>query len=114
MNEQVFEIITLILRAILIIVTVFIMPRLKKWIDANTTVKQREDAVFWTKLAVRMAEEIYRERGQGKFKKSYVVDWLISNGVKISEEQMDTLIEMVVTEYNKNGWGAVITETEVK
>lgn len=114
MNEQVFEIITLCLRAILIIVTVFIVPKVKKWIDANTTVKQREDAVFWTKLAVRMAEEIYHERGQGKFKKSYVVDWLISNGVKISEEQMDTLIEMVVTEYNKNGWGAVITETEVK
>lgn len=114
MSEQIFEIITLILRAVLIVVTVFIVPRLKKWIDANTTAKQREDAVFWTKLAVRMAEEIYHERGQGKFKKSYVVEWLNANGVKINAEQMDTLIEMIVTEYNKNGWGAIVTEPESK
>lgn len=112
MNEQMFELVTLLLRAVLIVVTVFIVPRLKKWIDANTMAKQREDAVFWTKLAVKMAEEIYRERGQGKFKKEYVVEWLGKNGVKISADQMDTLIEMVVTEFNKNGWGAVLTPAE--
>lgn len=109
-----FELVTLLLRAALIVVTVYIVPQLKKWIDANTTAKQREDAVFWTKLAVRMAEEIYHERGQGKFKKSYVVEWLNANGVKINAEQMDTLIEMIVTEYNRNGWGLVVTETEIK
>ncbi len=114
MSEQMFEIVTLLLRAVLIVVTVFIAPKLKKWIDANTTAKQREDAVFWTKLAVRMAEEIWKERGQGKFKKEYVVEWLGKNGVKISASQMDTLIEMVVTEYNRNGWGAIVTEPESK
>lgn len=114
MSEQIFEIVTLVLRAVLIIMTVVVLPRVKKWIDANTTVKQREDAVFWTKLAVRMAEEIWKERGQGKFKKEYVVEWLGKNGVKISASQMDTLIEMVVTEYNRNGWGSVVSEPEGK
>lgn len=109
MNEQIFDIVVMALRVVLMAVTVFLLPKVKAWIEANTTAKEREDAVFWTKLAVRMAEEIWKERGQGKFKKEYVVEWLGKNGVKISASQMDTLIEMVVTEYNKNGWGGVVT-----
>ena len=114
MNEQVFEIITLILRAILIAVTVFIVPRVKKWIDANTTAKQREDAVFWTRIVVKAAEGIYKERGQGKFKKSYVIDWLKENGIKVSASQMDELIREIVEEFNKHGWDKVVTEIEAK
>lgn len=114
MSEQIFEIITLILRAVLIAVTVFIVPRVKKWIEANTTVKQRENATFWTKLVVKAAEGIYKERGQGRLKKAHVVDWLNRNGIKISDDQMDTLIDGIVDEFNANGWDTIVTEPESK
>lgn len=115
MNEQIIEVITLILRAILIILTVFIVPRLKKWIDANTTEKQRKDAIFWTSLAVKAAEEIYKERGQGKLKKEEVTKWLNKTGIKIRADQLDRLIDTIVEEFNKHGWDTVIvTEPESK
>lgn len=112
MRQDIFEIVVMAVKVALMAMTVFLLPKLKAWIDANTNAKQREDAVFWTRLAVRMAEEIYHERGQGRFKKEYVVDWLHKNGVAITAEQMDTLIEMVVSEYNKNGWGNILTNPE--
>ena len=41
------------------VVTYYVIP----YIKAKTTKEQREDAVFWTKLAVQIAEEIYKEKG---------------------------------------------------
>ena len=36
------------------VVTYYVIP----YIKAKTTKEQREDAIFWTKLAVKIAEEI--------------------------------------------------------
>ena len=107
-DNNVFEIVKLILQICLIILTAFIVPTVKRFLSEKTTKEQRENAKFWTMLAVKYAEEIYKEKGQGKLKKEYVVDWLNKNNIKISNEQMDTLIEMVVTEFNKNGWDTPI------
>ena len=114
MNEQIFEIVTLILRAVLIIMTVIVLPRVKKWIDANTTAKQREDATFWTKIAVKAAEGIYKERGQGRLKKEEVTKWLNRNGIKIRADQLDRLIDTIVEEFNKHGWDTIVTEPGTK
>ena len=86
------------------VVTYYVIP----YIKAKTTKEQREDAVFWTKLAVQIAEEIYKEKGQGMLKKETVIDFLNKNGIKMSIEQMDFLIDAIVTEFNKNGWNNVI------
>lgn len=92
------------------LVTYYVIP----YIKAKTTKEQREDAIFWTKMAVRIAEEIYEQRGQGALKKEYVVEFLNKNGMKISIEQMDFLIDVIVTEYNKNGWSKLPIETKVE
>ena len=88
------------------VVTYYVIP----YIKAKTTKEQREDAVFWTKLVVQIAEEIYNEKGQGKLKKETVVDFLNKNGIKISASQMDFLIDAIVNEFNKNGWDNVIVK----
>lgn len=70
------------------------------YILSKTTKEQREDYYFWTKLAVQAAEQIYREKGQGKLKKEYVVDFLVSKGINLTVQELDVLIEAAVKELN--------------
>lgn len=108
MNEQMFALIKMILEVILFAFGVWIAPTIKKWVLANTTKEQREDAVFWAKLAIRAAEEIYKKQGQGKLKKEYVVQWLNDNKIPISEQQLSLLIDNIVSEFNKHGWDELV------
>lgn len=87
------------------VVTYYVIP----FIKAKTTKEQREDAIFWTTMAVRIAEDIYKQKGQGSLKKDHVVEFLNKNGIKLSGEQMDFLIDAIVTEFNKNGWNIKIS-----
>ena len=78
------------------IITYLIVPFLKQ----KTTKEQRENVYFWVEVAVNAAEQIYKEKGQGKLKKEYVVDFLVSKGVNITIEELDVLIEAAVKELN--------------
>ena len=61
----------------------------------------RDDkAMEWIKIAVRAAEQIYKETGMGKEKFAYVSEW-ISKKFKISEADLKNLIEGAVYELNK-------------
>lgn len=104
LDNNVFEIVKLALQIGLIVLTAFVVPAVRKFLNEKTTKEQRENAKFWTALAVKCAEDIYKERGQGKLKKEYVIEWLNRNNIKISPEQMDALIDIIVEELNKNGW----------
>ena len=78
------------------ILTYLIVPFLK----SKTTKEQRENIYFWVQVAVQAAEMIYKEKGQGKLKKEYVVDFLISKGINITIQELDVLIEAAVKELN--------------
>ena len=78
------------------IITYLIVP----FIRQKTTKEQRENIYFWVGVAVSAAEQIYKEKGQGKLKKEYVVDFLIAKGVNITIEELDVLIEAAVKELN--------------
>lgn len=80
------------------IITYVIVP----YINSKTTEKQRDNAKFWVQVAVGAAEQIYKEKGQGKLKKKYVLNFLNSKGIDIDDEQLDVLIEAAVYELNKN------------
>ena len=108
LDSNIFEIVKLVLQIGLIVLTAFIVPAIKKFLAEKTTKEQRENAKFWTAIAVKCAEDIYKEKGQGKLKKEWVVDWLNKNNVKITNDQMDTLIEIIVTEFNEKGWNVPI------
>ena len=78
------------------IITYLIVP----FIRQKTTKEQRENIYFWVTLAVQAAEQIYKEKGQGKLKKEYVVDFLVSKGINITIQELDVLIEAAVKELN--------------
>lgn len=78
------------------ILTYLIVP----FIKSKTTKEQRENAYFWVKIAVNAAEQVYKEKGQGKLKKEYVVAFLTSKGIDITMEELDILIEAAVKELN--------------
>lgn len=78
------------------ILTYLIVPLIKQ----KTTKEQREEIYFWVKIAVGAAEQIYKEKGQGKLKKEYVVDFLVSKGINITIQELDVLIEAAVKELN--------------
>ena len=59
-----------------------------------------ERAMKWIIIAVRAAEQIYKESGQGKEKFAYVVEW-ISNKFNISETDLKNLIESAVYDLNE-------------
>ena len=56
----------------------------------------RDDNVIkWVNIAVKAAEQIYKESGMGKEKFAYVSEW-ISNKFNISESDLKNLIENAV------------------
>jgi len=78
------------------IITYILVPYFK----TITTKQQRDNIYFWVRIAVQAAEMIYQEKGQGKLKKEYVVEFLISKGINITFEELDVLIEAAVKELN--------------
>ena len=111
MDSNMFEIVKLVLQIALLVATAFVIPSAKKWMKANTTKEQREEAKFWTGIAVKAAESIYKAKGQGQLKKEWVLEWLNNNNVTITMPQANILIDMVVEEFNKNGWNIPILKT---
>lgn len=58
-----------------------------------------DEVVKWVKIAVKAAEQIYNNSGQGKEKFAYVSEW-ISKKFKISEADLKNIIESAVYELN--------------
>ncbi len=78
------------------IITFLIVPFLRE----KTTKEQRENIYFWVRVAVQAAEMIFNEKGKGKDKKQYVIDFLTSKGINITMQELDVLIEAAVKELN--------------
>ena len=97
MNGEVFTKIVLALISILgAIITYVVVP----WIKSKTSTTQRETVRFWARIAVEAAEQIFSEPKQGGKKKQYVIDFLDKKGIKLTNEELDVLIESAVKELN--------------
>ena len=95
------EIVTLVLRLMLVLTTTFVIPVIKKKIDAEKLAEARK----WTKIAVEAAEMIYNGFEMGETKKAFVNDFLARKGFKLSTDEIDKLIEAAVLEMNNAIWG---------
>jgi len=78
------------------VVTGFLIPYIKK----KTNLEDYNGIMFWVKLAVQAAEQIYNKDGQGEIKKEYVLHYLESKGLHIDENSLDSMIESAVYEIN--------------
>ena len=86
--------------AIITILAALVVNFLIPYIKAKTTKEQRETAVILVRAAVLAAEQIFNKTGQGQEKKIYVLNFLQSRGLKITEAELDVLIEAAVKEFN--------------
>ena len=77
-----------------ILITTFLVPYIKE----KTSKEQRETALILVQAAVMAAEQIFQEKGKGKEKKEYVLEFLQKRGLKITEAELDVLIEAAVKE----------------
>ena len=108
MNEITFTVLKIILSVASALITVYLVPLLKKWKENE----KNKDLVQMIEVAVRAAEQTLKGEGQGAAKKqkvlNFIYNWLEKKGIKITEEQLDQLIEAAV--YNMNGEGILFTK----
>ena len=86
-----------ILSLVSVIVTGIIIPLVKQKYGREkvTSVLEAVD------IAVKAAEQIYTNTGQGQLKKQYVLMRLNEQGIKLSEKELDDMIEASVLELNR-------------
>lgn len=101
MNEILFDVMMGVFIVLSVLITKHLIPYLKQSVE-DTQYGQMMDIIA---SAVRAAEQTIRESGQGKAKKAEVVrfvsNWLADNNIKITEDQLDRLIEAAVYVMNK-------------
>lgn len=79
-----------------IIITALIIP----FIMQKTTKEQRDNVASWVRFAVNAAEQV-KDAGLISIpKKDYVLKFMKSKGFKITDQEMDILIEAAVKELN--------------
>jgi hypothetical protein len=103
MNTNVFMTIAL---AIISIAGALVSAYLIPWIKNNISAKDMETIVFWVRFAVRCADQLFTPE-QWEQKKKYVTAYIIEKvaelGIKLSEEDINTLIEACVNQIHHGG-----------
>lgn len=95
------EIVTLVMRLAVVLITTFLVPWIKKRVDAEKLLEVRK----WTMIAVEAAEMIYNGMDMGETKKAFVEEFLNRKGFNLTTDEVDKLIEAAVLEMNNALWG---------
>lgn len=99
-------IIEAVIALLLAVLTVFVIPAIKKHIS-NADYEKLYSVIV---VAVRAAEQIFKlthpEGGAGSAKKEYVLNYLQERGYNIDDEQVNMIIEAAVFELNQAIKGA--------
>ena len=98
MNEVLFKIVLMLITILGTILTGIVVPYIKEKIGNEKLAKYEE----WALMAVKAAEMLFNEKGMGKTKKEYVVNFLNEmfnkNKVVITEQQIEIILEAAVKE----------------
>ena len=108
MNEVTFDILKLVVSIATAVVTLYLIPYLK----SQTTTKQQEEVAKIVEIAVKAAEQTL---ASGTVKKNevitFVTQWLTERGIKITDEQLDKLIESAVYSMKNSSSERVVNTT---
>lgn len=85
------SVLTAILALACSVVSVFIIPNLKKSMSA----KDMEQLLKWVDIAVAAAQQIYYQ-SNGATRKQYVVEFLAEKGYDVDSDEIDAAIESAV------------------
>lgn len=99
------DIIKAIIALVTAIVSAFIIPWLKKKINAEELKKWQ----VYVDIAVRAAEQLFSTE-QAKEKKAYVVQYLASKGIKFDTDTVDKMIESAVLTLHHELYGGSTDE----
>ncbi len=94
MAIDVTQVIVALIGLIGVLLSTVVVPLLR----AKTTAQKWDNAMFWVKLAVQSAEQIYTGTGLGAKKKEFVEKFLAEHNIKLDEGQLDVAIEAAVLE----------------
>lgn len=86
-----------VLSIVSVLITGVLVPLLKQKYGKEKIVNVMEAV----DIAVKAAEQIYTKTGQGQLKKRYVLMRLNEQGIKLSEKELDDMIEASVLELNR-------------
>lgn len=87
------EIFTLLIKLAVTLLIMCVVPGIKASLDLK-------DALAWVDIAVRAAEQLYRQ-GDGNAKKAYVLAFLEGHNIFLDEEEVETAIEAAVLRLHK-------------
>ena len=100
MDQILFAILQCVLVVVAGLITRYVVPWLKTKLDSE----KFNTLELWIKAAVTAAEQVFCGSSKGNEKKAYVIDaikkYLDSKGLKITDEQLNILIEAAVKELN--------------
>lgn len=86
-----------VLSIVSVLVTGVLVPVLKQKYGKEKVLSVMEAV----DIAVKAAEQIYTENNQGNLKKQYVLMRLNEQGFKVTEKELDDMIEASVLELNR-------------
>lgn len=86
-----------VLSIVSVLVTGVLVPLLKQKYGKEKVLSVMEAV----DIAVKAAEQIYTKAGQGNLKKQYVLMRLNEQGFKVTEKELDDMIEASVLELNR-------------
>ena len=99
MDDIIFEVVKCLVVVLCMVITRYAVP----WLKQMTANNQNEVLAFLVDTAVQYAEQCYVS---GKEKKAIVTEYLqiqlAANGIKISDEQLNALIESAVYTLKQN------------
>ena len=102
------ELLTLTVRLAALIVTAFVIPALKTWLEKKTEDENLAQVQEWAAKAVQAAEQIHKKARKddptGVKRRKFAIDFLnqlcTKHGVRLSKEEIEVLIEAAVDEVN--------------
>ena len=99
MNDLTFNILKLVVSVVCALIAVYLVPYLKNKLQDE----KYAQLLYMVEVAVRAAEQTLGA-GEGKLKKDevmkFVVKWMDEQGIKITIQQLDQLIESAVFNMN--------------
>ncbi len=102
MNETAFEILKIVVCAVIAIIGVLVTKVALPYISTLKLTAEQELVLSLVEKAVRAVEQTITESGQGKVKKAEVIKYikrmLDDTNIQMTEEQIDKLIEAAVLE----------------
>ena len=115
-NINLTPIIEAVIALISVIFTVYILPKLRAYLQEKLSAEQRKTLAEVVGVAVKAAEKLYGSK-MGVEKKQYVLDYLEdyleNKGIQFDIEEVENLIESFVYELSGTATGEALNKYDI-